>query len=444
MRVSGRGGARSRYAQTKIHGLNRHLLLAGGNWNNGTDCGSRSRNANNYRWNTNANIRAQGRTDTGVQRDARLTPGWTVLALSGVPGKIQNGGIGWLVAMANVSQSNKMKRYGNLFDKITDPTNIYQAYRNARKGKTWQRQIRMIESDIDNHLAQIRDLLLNKTFRTAPYKTKIIYEPKQREIFILPFFPDRIVHHALMRVIEPIWDKFFIYDSYACRKNKGIHAGSKRTMEFVRRNKYCLKCDISKFYPSINHDILFQIVQRKIKCKDTLWLLNDIIYSYPGETNVPIGNYTSQWLGNLYMNELDQYLKQERNIKDYIRYCDDFLLFSNDKAHLNKMAIDIKKIAFDKLRLTLSKCDLFPLSHGVDFLGYRHFRKFILLRKSTTKRVKKRLNRIPYQLKRGHITVEQYRSSLASTKGWMKWANTHNLQLSLQIRRLEEKLFETI
>lgn len=331
-----------------------------------------------------------------------------------------------------------MKRHGNLFDQITNKENIYLAYRKARKGKGWQNTVKNFEKDLEANITKIHESLVNKTFKTSPYKTKIIREPKERLIYKLPFNKDRIVQHALMNVLEPIWDKLFIYDSYACRKGKGIHAGSRRTMEFVRKNDYCLKSDISKFYPSINHDILFDIVQRKIKCKDTLWLIKNIIYSIGGGVNVPIGNYTSQWLGNLYLNELDQLLKHKYHIKHYIRYCDDFLLFHNDKKFLGEMASVIKEFLRERLQLKLSKCDLFPVSRGVDFLGYRHFRGYILVRKSTAKRVKKRLKRLPVLLAQSKISREQYRSSLASTMGWLKHSNSYNLRNSLQIDALME------
>lgn len=199
-----------------------------------------------------------------------------------------------------------------------------------------------------------------------------------------------------------------------------------------------MKCDVSKFYPSINHNILYNIVQRKIKCEDTLWLIKDIIYSIGGGVNVPIGNYTSQWFGNLYLNKLDQFIKHEYHIKDYIRYCDDFILFHDDKKILGEMKNVIKEFLKEKLQLELRKCDLFPVSRGVDFLGYRHFRGYILVRKSTAKRVKKRLKRLPILLNKGKISIDQYRSSLASTMGWLKWSNSYNLRKRLQIDALME------
>lgn len=337
-----------------------------------------------------------------------------------------------------LNRLESMKRHGNLWEKITSEENITLAYLKAKKHKSQFRAVKKFELNEENNLKRIRASLINKTFTTAKYFEKQIYEPKKRIIYVLPFTPDRIVQHALMNILIPIMEGLFIDDSYACREGKGLHKGSLRTMEYVRRNRYCLKCDIAKFYPSVNHEILLKIIKRKIKCKNTLWLIEDIINSFPGEFNVPIGNFTSQWFGNLYMNELDKFVKEELKIKDYLRYCDDFCLFHKDKKVLNEARAKIKEFIETKLKLRFSKCDLFQTAQGVDFLGYRHFRKYILLRKSTTKRVKKRLSKLPKQLEENKITKEQYRSSIASTIGWIKWANTHNLGLALNIRQLQE------
>lgn len=331
-----------------------------------------------------------------------------------------------------------IKRHGDLFQRIIAPENIYEGYRSARKGKAWQNAIKVFEEHLDENLAGIRRSLIERSFSTSQYRSLTILEPKKREIYILPFYPDRIVQHALMRVIEPVWESLFIEDSYACRKKKGIHAGSLRTMQFVRRNRYCLKCDISKFYPSVRHDVLSSIVRRKIKCPGTLWLIDDIINSFPGETNVPIGNYTSQWFGNLYLNELDMFVKHELRCRDYLRYCDDFCLFSDDKGYLNECAARMEEFLQSRLGLRYSKRRLFPVSLGVDFLGYRHFPEYILLRKSTAKRVKRRLRILPALLEAGRVSMEQFRSSVASTKGWLQWANTRNFRLSIELDRLWE------
>lgn len=330
-----------------------------------------------------------------------------------------------------------MKRHGNLYEKLTTAENLHLAWQEARRGKSAKAAVRRFEKDAESNLAGIRESLIQKTFQPSPYKTKWIYEPKKRLIYILPFSPDRIVHHALMQVVESIWTRLFISDSYACIRGRGLHAGSRRTMEFVRRNRYCLKMDISKFYPSVDHNIMFGIIRNKIKCTDTLDLFHKIIFSVPDGKNVPIGNYTSQWMGNLYLNELDIFVKQSLRVKDYIRYCDDFLLFHNDKAVLNHAARGIKGFLCDRLALKLSKCDLFPASRGVDFLGYRHFPGYVLLRKSTSVRIRRRLSKLPGLLAAGKITLDRFRGSVASVNGWLKWANAHNFRLAVEFQRME-------
>lgn len=333
-----------------------------------------------------------------------------------------------------------MRRHGNLWSVITSKENLEIAHHKAVCGKRTMRNIIKFNQDIDGNLANIQELLITKQFRTSPYHEKIIYEPKQRKIYVLPFNPDRVVQHALMNVVAPIWHDFFISDSYACLVGRGIHNGSRKTMEFVRRNRYVLKCDISKFYPSIDQEILMAIIEKKIKCKDTLWLFDEIVHSFPGGKNVPIGNYTSQWFGNLYLNELDQFVKNELHIRDYVRYCDDFCLFCDDKTVLRNAAERIRDFIEGKLLLRFSKCNLFPVSQGVDFLGYRHFDNYILLRKSTAKRVRKRLERLPKLYERGEITAEQYRSSVGSTWGWLKHANAHNLAVAMKFREMMEEV----
>ena len=248
-----------------------------------------------------------------------------------------------------------MKRHGNLWDRITDPENLYKAYRKARKGKAQQKGILSFEEDIEGNLLSLQKLLCTGEFSTSEYHSKTIHEPKKREIYILPFYPDRIIQHALLQVVAPIWDGLMMYDSYACREGKGMHEASRKTMNQVRKYKYCLKCDISKFYPSIDHTILMRIVEKKIKCKPTLVLLENIIRSFEGDKNTPIGNYTSQWFGNLYMNELDMELKHKYKEKTLIRYCDDFVIFSDNKAELHQLKKSIELFLMEKLQLKFSR-----------------------------------------------------------------------------------------
>jgi len=313
-----------------------------------------------------------------------------------------------------------MYRHTNLFTKICEIENIKLAHHKAQLGKSHREAIKKFNKDLDTNLLEIQDMLVNRTFTTSEYKTKVIYEPKERQIYILPFAPDRIVQHALMNILEPIWTKLFIKDSYSCIKFRGIHKGSIRTSEFVRRNKYCIQFDISKFYPSMRHDIMKKIIRQKIKCPSTLWLLDDIIDSFPGEVNLPIGNLTSQWFGNLYMNELDTYVKHDLRIKDYIRYCGDFLVFENDKKILKDFGNKIEGFLKDELALVLSRKDLYQTSRGVDFLGYRHFGTHVLLRKSTAKHMQR-------VLKATDPDTEHGKQVIASYKGWTRWANCHNL-----------------
>jgi len=335
-----------------------------------------------------------------------------------------------------------MKRHGNLFGKIIEIDNIKLAYKKARKGKGWQNTIQKFENNLEGNLKLIQQSLIDKTFTTASYTEKTIYEPKKRIIYKLPFSPDRIIQHAIMNILEPIWNNLMIYDSYSCRTGKGIHAASRRTMEYIKKVHpgYCLQMDISKFYPSINHEILFSIIQQKIKCKDTLDLLKNIIDSMPGNKNVPIGNYTSQWFGNLYLNELDQFLKHEIGVENYIRYCDDFIILHQDKRYLHELANITEDFVNNKLDMSLSKNEVSPILHGIDFVGYRHFPDYILVRKSTAKRIKKRLRSLPGRLSVGEITPEQHRSTIASTLGWLKWSNSYNFRRSIGIDRQWEEI----
>lgn len=327
-----------------------------------------------------------------------------------------------------------MKRYGNLYDKICEWDNIMYAYDRAKKGKMWQNKVQKVDKHKEKYLKALQETLVTHTFHTSAYKTKTIYEPKERIIYVLPFYPDRIVQHAIMNVLEPLWESFFIKDSYACRQGKGQHKGSLRCMEFVRKNDYCLQCDVSKFYPSIDHDVLKGIIRHKIKDDELLWLLDDIIDSTNG---VPIGNYTSQWFGNLYLTELDRLIKQTWHIKSYIRYCDDFLLFGT-KERLKDLMPKIEDFLCSRLKLRLSRMKLYPVSHGVDFLGYRHFPNGkILVRKSTAKRIKARIKALPHLIRKRIITRETGKAMLESTKGWLMWANTHNLSYKLKLDEME-------
>ena len=328
-----------------------------------------------------------------------------------------------------------MKRHGNLWNKVVDIDNLRLAFKKAAENnhdnRTYQK---VIKYGIEPALEELQKLLKSGKFHTSEYFLKVIHEPKKRTIYILPFYPDRIVHHAIMNVLEPIWDGLLISDVYSCRKGKGQHAGVKKSLKLCMNFEYCLKCDIHHFYPSVKHTILKAIIRRKIKDKRLLRLIDDIIDSIPGDTNVPIGNLMSQWFGNIYLNELDEWVKSHLGFKNYVRYCDDFLFFSNSKEELVSIAKFISKFLERNLALTLSKCDLFHSERGVDFLGYRVFPNGVtLVRKSTAKRFKRTIRRLPKELSSSIITIPQALSRVSSIEGWISHANGHHLSLSMNI-----------
>lgn len=332
-----------------------------------------------------------------------------------------------------------MKSYGGkLFESIVEKDNFIVAQKLSRQGKSNRKEIKIFEANLDKNLEEVRQLVIAKKFHTAKYRSKKIFEPKERIIYILPYAPDRIVQHAIMNILVPYMEKMFITDSYACITGRGQTRASLRTMEAVRRNKYCLKCDIHHFYPSINQNILSQMYHKKFRDKDFLYLMDDIIFSFPGGYNCPIGNYTSQWNGNFYLTPLDKFCKHELKIKDYIRYCDDFLLFGDDKSYLHECRKRIEDF-IGKYELTYSKADVFSVKQGIDFCGYRHFDNYILLRKSTAKKEMKRLKELPGEFENGLITKDKMRSTIDSMIGWQKHANTHNLQIATDIDFIRSK-----
>ena len=327
-----------------------------------------------------------------------------------------------------------------LFSKVYDWDNLLLAYHDSKLGKKNRDAIKIFDEHWEENLKTIQGSLINHTFTTSRYNSKLIYEPKERRIYILPYNPDRIVQHALMNILTPYFEKWFIADSYACIKGRGQLKASQRTMYAVRRNKYCLKCDIHHFYPSINQAILYEMMANKFKDENLLYLIKDIIYSFPGGTNVPIGNYTSQWFGNYYLTILDNYVKQELHIKDYIRYCDDFLLFSDDKKYLHECRKKIGEFIDRELKLTYSKSDVFNIKQGIDFCGYRHFDNYILVRKSTSKREIKKIRELPIKLENNLISTEKALAQIDSIYGWIAHANSYNLRKKMELDDVRKRV----
>ena len=322
--------------------------------------------------------------------------------------------------------------------------NIQEAHRNAQRGKQHYREVQMVNANEEKCLAQVQVMLRNKTFRNSKYEvfTKVD-RGKKREIYKLPYFPDRIIHHCIMQVLEPIWMRTFISDTYAALKGRGIHKGVKRVKLALRdaeNTQYCLKFDVRKFYPSINHDTLKAIVRRKIKGPDVLWLLDEIIDSADG---IPIGNYLSQYFGNLYLAYFDHWMKEEKRCKYYFRYCDDIVILHRDKEFLHELFADVQEYLQIHLKLSIkSSYQVFPVDkRGIDFLGYRFFHNYTLLRKSIAQRFRAKALRIKHTCY--NMPPSQIVNGLMSYWGWMKHANCLSLAkkyIDKDVRRIMAKV----
>lgn len=325
-----------------------------------------------------------------------------------------------------------MRRIGNLYNKIISLENLQEADKKARKGKKRSYGVRWHDRNRNANIEALHEMLRSKTYKTSKYDVFKIYEPKERDIYRLPYYPDRIVHHAIMNILEPIWVSIFTADTYSCIKGKGIHDAVKSLQRALRKNeeatRYCLKIDIKKYYPSINHDILKEIIRRKIKDSDLLWLLDEIIDSVPDAQGVPIGNYLSQYLANLYLAYFDHWIKEDKNVKYYWRYADDIVVLSDNKAHLKMLLFDIGCYLEKNLKLEIKdNWQIFPVSsRGIDFLGYVFYHTHTKLRKS----IKQRLARKVAKSKK-NIECEKHHRSIASYWGWMKHCNSVNLEYKL-------------
>jgi len=333
-------------------------------------------------------------------------------------------------------------RYGNLYPKVYDFDNLHAAYLKARRNKRYRQEVLVFSANLEENLIQIQNELIWKTYHTGRYREFRVYEPKERLVRALPF-KDRVVQHALNNVIEPIFEKTFIYDSYACRSGKGTHAGADRVTEFLKSAQrhwpkvYCLKGDISKYFPSIDHGILMHLIERRIKCRDTLWLLREILASSPDAggprpKGVPVGNLTSQLFANIYLHELDCFVKHDLNCKYYVRYMDDFVILGPDKKQLHLLRGEIADFLDRFLALKLNgKTSVFPVSQGIDFLGYRIWPTHRLVRKGSIKRIKRKLKRFQIGYAQGKTDLEKVKRTLASWLGHVSHADSYNLRVKL-------------
>lgn len=287
-----------------------------------------------------------------------------------------------------------MKRIGNLYDQITSLKNLQEADQNAQKGKGNRYGVIQHNLNQEANLLVLQDQLRSRSYRTSRYDIFTVHEPKERIVYRLPYFPDRIAHHAVMNILEPIFVKTFTADTYSCIKNRGIHLlaeNLKKALSNVEGTQYCLKLDIKKFYPSVDHDVLKTLLRRKFKDKDLLWLLDEIIDSAPG---LPIGNYISQYLANFYLSYFDHWLKEELAVKYYYRYADDIVILGSDKADLHGILRTIRS-HLSGLKLEVKdNYQVFPVSaRGIDFAGYVFYHTHTRVRKRIKQNFARKLRR---------------------------------------------------
>jgi hypothetical protein len=327
----------------------------------------------------------------------------------------------------------KMKRISKLWEKLIEKDNFYLAWRLTRKGRTRRWDIRKFEKNLDENLEKLRQKVISGNFKTSEYKNKIVNEnSKRRLIYILPL-PDRIVQHALINVIEDVFTKRFIDHTYGCIRGRGQMKGSEYVRKHIKKYEWCLKTDIKKFYPTMDQQILYDEICKVIKDKKILAMLKDIVFSIEGGKNCPIGNLCSQLFGNIYLNKFDKYVKHELKVKHYCRYCDDCVFFGNSKEELFEIQKKVESFIRTELQQDLSYSEVFRTKQGIDFLGYRHFQGYTILRKRTATKFKRAMNRI--KSGKDKRTLLEKLSTINSYKGYAEHCYTYNLIRKLDMNK---------
>ncbi|MBS3074895.1 hypothetical protein J4429_00390 [Candidatus Pacearchaeota archaeon] len=331
----------------------------------------------------------------------------------------------------------------NLYSEIYNMSNLLLAWRKARKGKTKMSYVIEFEKDVIGNLFQLQKELITETYQPKPLVTFILRDPKTRKIS-KSAFRDRIVHHAIINIIEPVFERLFIYDSCANRKGKGNLFAIKRFYYFLRKvtknhskNAYCLKADIKHYFDEVSQEILVNLLKRKIQDEKVIWLIEKILNNFDSKINgkgMPLGNLTSQFFANVYLNELDYFVKYKLKAKYYIRYVDDFVILHKSKLQLEIWKQQINEFLKEKLKLELhpDKSKIILLSKGIDFVGFRNFYYFSLLRKRNIKKIRKKID----LFKNKKISYEKFIKSFNGWNAYAKWADTYKLTTRIVINSL--------
>jgi retron-type reverse transcriptase len=406
--------------------------IRGGNWNNGVNAGLSALNLNNSRVNTNNNIGFRPALD---------------YARSSNPNgccQCENEKDAPASAIAETKIKPIDASSGCLFAQIYDFENLLNAAYQCRSGKTKSHSTLMFFNHLEDNIIQIQNELMWDMYESAPYHHFYVFEPKRR-LISAPSFRDRVIHRAIYNVIEPLLDKTYIDDSYACRRGKGTHKGADRAQLFIKRverkhgKAYALKADISRYFSSIDHHILKSLIDAKIQCERTKALLFYIIDNSPSDmlgVGIPLGNLTSQVFANLYLHELDRFAKHIINASYYVRYMDDFVIIHHDKSQLHLWRKEIEIFLNQELRLkTNNKTQVFPIAtsrgRSLDFLGYRIYSSHRLLRKSSVKRIKTNLKKYRKQFAEGEVDLKAINQRVQSWIGHASHANSYGLRAYL-------------
>lgn len=374
-----------------------------------------------------------------------------------------------------------MKRYGNLYEKICSMDNLYLAFQHAKKGKGWYKEVQQIEKRPYYYLAGLQWMLQNHLYKTSEYATFTKKDgKKEREIYKLPFFPDRIAQWAVLQVIEPQLLAYFTDDTYSAIPNKGIHAAYKKLRLAVdtvpEEMIYCLKIDCKKFYPSIDHETLKQKFRRKYKDPELLELIDEVIDSistcpatdeniefyrscgneikivkvngkdFIEGVGIPIGNYFSQYDGNFFLSGFDHWIKEVKRVKHYYRYMDDICIFARTKEELHQLLAEINEYFIQNLKLRIKgNYQIFPsFIRGIDFVGYRIFLKDTLLRKSTCQEFERKMTAIRKKIESGQEMNYSEWCAINSYKGWLKYCDSSRLSEKYILNQFSLMLIGTI
>lgn len=340
-----------------------------------------------------------------------------------------------------------MKRYGNLWPQIIAFENLLLASRQAQKGKRFRGNVLEFNHKLEIEILQLHSELKNLTYQPGAYRTFRIRDPKPRMISAAPY-RDRVVHHALCNVILPLLEPKLIHDTYANRWGYGTHRALKRFTGWARSYRYCLQCDIQTYFPSIDHEILKALIRRWIKCPETLWLIDRIIDAsnaqfpviqyFPGDDlltplerrrGLPIGNLTSQFFANLYLNPFDHFVKRQLKLKQYLRYVDDFATFSDDRQELAEAQGAMENyLATLRLKMHPIKSQLCETQYGINFVGFRILPNRIRVRNDNLRRSRQRLRELQRQYAAGEIDLNPLIQRLQSWEAHLKHGNTYHLR----------------